>query len=83
VSIKKEDAGFKKTNNRGEGGDEILIAVQERPGFISGNRYDIPKATLPFKKGHGFAVLSQYFPDFTGTPTNDDEPDVQAEDEAA
>lgn len=79
VSIKKEDAGFKKTNNRGEGGDEIMIAVQERPGFISGNRYDIPKATLPFKKGSGFKVLAQYFPDFEGAAPEDE----TTEDEAA
>lgn len=62
VSIKKEDAGFKKTNNRGEGGGDIVIAVQERPGFIAGNRYDIPTPTIPFKKGAGFTALSGYFP---------------------
>jgi len=77
VSIKKEDAGFKKTNNRGEGGDEIMIAVQERPGFISGNRYDIAKATLPFKKGAGFKTLAQYFPG-AGVPVADEE-ETQAE----
>lgn len=63
VSIKKEDVGFKKTNNRGEGGGELVLAVQERPGYIAGNRYDIPKLTLPFKKGEGFKVLSEYFPE--------------------
>lgn len=62
VSIKKEELGFKKTNNRGEGAGEINIAVQERPGYISGNRYEIDKATIPFKKGHGFEALSAYFP---------------------
>jgi len=62
VSIKKEDVGFKKTNNRGEGSGDVMIAVQERPGFISGNRYQIPKPTLPFKQGEGFAALNQYFP---------------------
>jgi len=62
VSIKKEDVGFKKTNNRGEGGGEVMVAVQERPGFVSGNRYQIPKPALPFKEGDGFAVLNAYFP---------------------
>lgn len=61
VSIKKEDAGFKKTNNRGEGSGEMMIAVQERPGFIAGNRYGIEKAALPFKRGEGFSVLDFYF----------------------
>lgn len=61
VSIKKEDAGFKKTNNRGDGSGEMQIAVQERPGFIAGNRYGIEKPTLPFKRGEGFKVLDYYF----------------------
>lgn len=62
VSIAKEDLGFKKTAKRGQGGGEINIAVQERPGYIAGNRYQIPKATLDYKQGQGFAVLNQYFP---------------------
>lgn len=62
VSIAKEDAGFKKVNKRGEGGGDVQIAVQERPGYISGNRYQIPKPVLPFAQGKGFATLNQYFP---------------------
>lgn len=62
VSIKKEELGFKKTNNRGEGSGDVNIAVQERPGYIAGSRYDIPKTTLPYKRGEGFKVLSEYFP---------------------
>jgi hypothetical protein len=62
VSIKKEEVGFKKTNTRGEGSGEILVAVQERPGYIAGNRFDIPKPALTFKKGEGFKVLNEYFP---------------------
>lgn len=77
VSIRKEDIGFKKTNTRGEGGGDILIAVQERPGFISGNRYDIEKPTLPFKRGEGFKVLDYYFQRNALAPANDndDEPE--------
>jgi len=63
VSIKKEDAGFKKTNTRGEGGGEVVIAVQERPGYIAGNRYNIQKPTLPYKRGEGFKALKQCFDD--------------------
>lgn len=79
VSIKKEDVGFKKTNNRGEGGGEMLIAVQERPGFISGNRYDIEKASLPFKRGEGFKALDFYFQRNSIAADNDNEPDDAAE----
>lgn len=62
VSIKKEDVGFKKTNTRGEGGGDLNIAVIERPGYIAGNRYEIAKPVLPFKKGEGFNVLNEWFP---------------------
>lgn len=62
VSIQKEDLGFKKTAKRGDGSGEVMIAVQERPGFIAGNRYQIPKPALSFKQGAGFDMLNQYFP---------------------
>lgn len=62
VSIVKEDAGFKKTNKRGAGGGDVVIAVQERPGFIAGNRYDIPEPTIPFKRGEGFDEIAKYLP---------------------
>jgi AAA domain len=64
VSIVKEKAGFHKDNvrTRGDSGGEVNIAVQERPGYIAGNRYGIAKAALPYKKGEGFKMLSEYFP---------------------
>lgn len=85
VSIRKEDIGFKKTNTRGEGGGDMLIAVQERPGFIAGNRYDIEKPTLPFKRGEGFKVLDYYFQRNALAPAadNDEEPEEQDVREAA
>lgn len=80
VSIAKEDLGFKKTAKRGQGGGEVSIAVQERPGFIAGNRYQIPKATLEYKQGSGFAALNQYFPPQPDVTTAEvvDEDDEQA-----
>ncbi|NKJ03102.1 ATP-binding protein [Rhizobium sp. SG741] len=81
VSIQKEDLGFKKTAKRGSGGGEVNIAVQERPGFIAGNRYQIPKAILEYKQGQGFAVLNTYFPPQPDVVTAEVEPDEQ--DEAA
>jgi hypothetical protein len=62
VSIQKEDLGFKKTAKRGQGSGEINIAVEERPGFIAGSRYDFPKPIIELKQGHGFAALNTYFP---------------------
>lgn len=72
VSIKKDDIGFKKTNTRGEGGGEIVMEVQGRAGYIAGNRYDIEKPTLPFKRGEGFKVLDHYFQRNTLAPAGDD-----------
>ena len=62
VSIKKEDAGFKQTNARGEGSGERMIAVEERPGFVAKNRAENMPATIPFKKGHGYTEISKYVP---------------------
>lgn len=75
VSIKKEDLGFKKTANRGQGGGEVSIAVQERPGYIAGSRYSIGKTTLPFKQGKGFEVLNAYFPPQPDVVKVEPEPD--------
>jgi len=61
VSIKKEDAGFNKTTNRGEGAGLRVIYLDERPGFIAGNRYDMP-SEINFKKGEGWAALAKHLP---------------------
>ncbi len=61
VSIKKEDVGFNKKLTRGEGGGDRMIAVEERPGFVAKARYECP-ATLPFKKGAGYAEIAKYVP---------------------
>lgn len=62
VSIAKEELGFKKVNKRGQGGGEVNVAVQERPGFIAGNRYQIAKPVIEYKQGSGFAALNAFFP---------------------
>lgn len=78
VSIKKDDLGFKKTNTRGEGGGEIVMEVQGRAGYIAGNRYDIEKATLPFKRGEGFKVLDYYFQRNALAPADNDNEQEEA-----
>lgn len=59
VSIAKEDLGFKKTAKRGEGGNEILIAVKEKPGFVAKNRYNLDQP-LSFKQGKGYEAISPH-----------------------
>jgi hypothetical protein len=73
VSIKTEDAGFKKTT-RGVGGGQRLIHLEERPGFLAKNRYQMPES-VEYRPGKGYEALSLkpggksfYFPQPTGKP---------------
>lgn len=45
--IKKDDAGFNKTNNRGIGTGERMIYTQEAPAYYAKNRFALPPQ-LPF-----------------------------------
>ncbi|GJD31445.1 hypothetical protein PMNALOAF_2704 [Methylobacterium adhaesivum] len=60
VSLKKVEAGFNKTVTHGEGGGTRVIYVEERPGFIAKNRYNMP-SELPYKRGDGFKALDKFF----------------------
>lgn len=61
VSIKKEDVGFNKEVKRGEGQGFRIIYLEERPGFIAGNRYGMP-SEIQYKKGQGFAEIAKHLP---------------------
>jgi hypothetical protein len=61
VSIKKEDIGFNKEVKRGEGAGVRVIYLDERPGFIAGNRYSMP-AEIQFKKGAGWDEIAKHLP---------------------
>lgn len=61
VSIVKEDVGFKKEVKRGEGAGIRVIYLDERPGFIAGNRYSMP-SEITFTKGKGWDVIAKHLP---------------------
>lgn len=63
VTIVKEKAGFHKDNVkvRGESGGDRVIAVEERPGFVAKNRYNLT-GSIPFRKGSGYAEMAKHFP---------------------
>lgn len=61
ASIKKVDAGFNKQLTHAEGGGTRWMFLEERPGFIAGNRFSMP-AEMQFKKGEGYAALAKYLP---------------------
>lgn len=57
---KKEEFGKAKTEAKGAG--QRYIFLQELPGFVAKNRYDMPDSIGPLKKGEGFAALAKYLP---------------------
>lgn len=61
VSLKEKEVGFNKKVAHAEGGTERQIHLEERAGFIAGNRYGMP-SNIVFKKGSGYAELSKHFP---------------------
>lgn len=61
ASIKKVDAGFNKQLTHAEGGGIRWMFLEERPGFIAGNRFSMP-AEIQFKKGEGYSALAKYLP---------------------
>lgn len=65
ITLKSVDTGFKKTATHAEGGVDRLINLEERAGFLAKNRYSMP-ASVPYKKGSGYAELSKHFPAPTG-----------------
>lgn len=44
VSIEKKDVGFKKEIVRGRSGGDRVLFLEERPGFIAGNRYGLQES---------------------------------------
>lgn len=65
VTLKEKEVARQTKVAHAEGGQERQIHLEERAGFVAGNRYSMP-ATITFKKGAGYAELSKYFPAPTG-----------------
>lgn len=64
IALKEKDVGFKKVSHA-EGGGTRLIHLEERPGFLAKNRYQMP-ASIEYKVGKGYSALAEYFPTPTG-----------------
>jgi AAA domain len=65
VTLKEKEVAPKKSVAHAESGGDRNIHLEERAGFIAGNRYSMPPS-VPFKKGAGYSAISQYFPAPTG-----------------
>lgn len=63
--LKEKEVGPKKKIAHGEGGGERQIHLEERPGFVAKNRYNM-KTSMVYKKGEGYKELQKFFPAPTG-----------------
>lgn len=70
TTIKEKEVARQKTVAHGEGGGDRVIHLEERPGFLAKNRYQMP-VSVPFKVGKGYTELSKYFPAPYGAAVND------------
>ncbi|TDH35689.1 ATP-binding protein [Pseudohoeflea suaedae] len=60
IKTTKEAFGKEKSKPIGASGSEREIYTDERAGFLAKNRLNMP-ASIPYKKGNGYAELSKYF----------------------
>lgn len=65
ISLKEKEVARQTKVAHAEGGQERQIHLEERGGFIAGNRYSMP-AAVTYKKGQGYAALAEFFPEPTG-----------------
>lgn len=61
TTIKEKEVARQKTVAHGEGGGDRQIHLEERPGFLAKNRYQMP-TMIPYKVGKGYTELCKFFP---------------------
>jgi hypothetical protein len=59
ISLKTADAGFNKKVTHAEGGNERLVHLSEKAGFVAKNRYSMPDS-FKYLKGKGFDEFTKY-----------------------
>jgi hypothetical protein len=59
--VKEKQGGFGQETKRGEGAGLRVIYLDERPGFVAGNRYKMP-TEMTLKEGKGWAEIAKYLP---------------------
>lgn len=62
VTIKTEKAAFGAEKKEAAGAGVRMIYLEERPGFIAKNRYNMPES-VQFAKGKGYSALAKYLPE--------------------
>jgi hypothetical protein len=62
VSITKEKTGFGNDKTTANGVGQRVAFLEARPGYIAGNRYDMPDE-LKLTKGKGYDAIAKYLPE--------------------
>jgi hypothetical protein len=62
ISLKTADAGFNKKVTHAEGGNERLVHLSEKAGFVAKNRFSMPDS-FKYVKGAGFKEFTKYLPE--------------------
>ena len=70
TTIREKEVARQKTVAHGEGGGDRQIHLEERPGFLAKNRYQMPPV-VKYTKGAGYTELVKYFPAPYGAVAND------------
>lgn len=76
TTIKEKEVARQKTVAHGEGGGDRQIHLEERPGFMAKNRYQMP-SNIQYRAGNGYRELSKNFPHpygYTPPAANDNAP---------
>jgi hypothetical protein len=60
VTIKTEKGAFGSDKKEAAGAGVRVVYLEERPGFIAKNRYDMP-SEITIVRGKGYDALAKYF----------------------
>jgi hypothetical protein len=61
ITIVKAKGSFGKEEKQAQGSGSRVLYLEERPGFIAKNRYDMPDF-INFQRGKGYAALAKHLP---------------------
>lgn len=78
VTIKEKEVARQTKVAHAEGGKERQIHLNEGAGFNAKNRFSMPDS-ITYRKGHGFADLSKFWPASSQCAANDNNPAAHAQ----
>jgi hypothetical protein len=58
ISLKETDAGFNRKIVKGKSGGDRMLYLEDRPGFVAGNRYGLPDE-IQIPREHGWSSFER------------------------